>query len=166
MASMDIHIVLNEYKGMLVRIASSYEADHALAQDLLQEIMLALWQALPKYRGEGSIKAFVARVAQNKCLTHVSKQMRHPKSEELSPDIENSADSQEETLSQGQHRELLRRAVRELPLMQRQVVTLALEGFTHREVAYALGISINNATVRFARAKEQLTHAIQTKEKV
>lgn len=166
MASMDIHNVLNEYRGMLVRIASSYEADQGLVQDLLQEIMLALWQALPNYRGEGSIKAFVARVAQNKCLTHVSKQMRQPKSEELSPDIVNSQDSQEETMAQGQHRQLLRQAVRELPLTQRQVVTLALEGFSHKEVADALGISINNATVRFARAKEQLTHAVQKIEKV
>ena len=48
------------------------------------------------------------------------------------------------------------KAVRELKLSQRQVVTLALEGFSHGEIADMLGITENNATVRFARAKAAL----------
>ena len=50
----------------------------------------------------------------------------------------------------------LQDAVRRLPLSQRQAVTLALEGFSHAEIADALGITANSVGVRLNRAKAAL----------
>ncbi len=43
--------VLQDHAGLISRIAASYEADPALRDDLAQEIALALWRALPSWRG-------------------------------------------------------------------------------------------------------------------
>ena len=145
---------------MLSRIVASYEADPAQQQEVLQEISLALWQALPKFRGDGSLKAFVARVAQNRAVTHVAKAAALPRKAELDERLACAADGPEKSLEKEQQREMLLDAVRTLPLGLRQVTTLALEGFSHREIAEALGITENNATVRFARAKEALKLAM------
>jgi RNA polymerase sigma-70 factor (ECF subfamily) len=51
----------------------------------------------------------------------------------------------------------LQDAVRALPLARRQVVTLALEGFSHAEIAQALGISEGNVAVRLNRARSALS---------
>ena len=46
------------------------------------------------------------------------------------------------------------------PLSLRQAVTLALEGFSHAEIADALGITANSVGVRLNRAKAALKSAL------
>lgn len=157
---MTFEAILADHSGMLMRIVASYEANPQLQQELMQEVALALWQALPRFRGEGSIKAFVARVAQNRCITHVGREAKRPRQTELYDALPADHESAEEALSQAQRREALMQAVRDLPLNLRQVTTLALEGFSHREIAETLGISENNAMVRFSRAKTALKSAM------
>ncbi|WP_281501618.1 RNA polymerase sigma factor [Kordiimonas laminariae] len=152
--------ILQEHSAMLGRIVSSYEADKALQQELMQEVSLALWQALPKFKGEGSMKGYIARIAQNRCISHVSKAVKQPKSAELDTNIPCGSASIVETLEKDQQRRLLLNAVRQLPLSLREVTTLALEGFSHREIGEALNISENNAMVRFSRAKAELKKAL------
>ena len=153
---MTIEETLKIYSGMLSRIVASYEVDPALQQEVMQEVSLAIWRALPKFRGEGSEKAFVARVAQNICLTHVRKEVKRPRSVELDYEMKSDKATPEEITEQDQQREKLLTAVRALPLPMKQVVTLALEGFSHKEIGAALAISENNAMVRFSRAKGEL----------
>ena len=160
---MDFKTVLSDYGPMLGRIVASYEADPAQQQEVLQEISLALWQALPKFRGDGSLKAFVARVAQNRAVSHVAKAASLPRRAELDDGLACAADGPELALEKEQQREQLLTAVRALPLNLRQVTTLALEGFSHREIAETLGITENNAAVRFNRAKEALKLAMTTR---
>ncbi|WP_417456807.1 RNA polymerase sigma factor [Kordiimonas sp.] len=158
---MDFQATLQSHGAMLGRIVASYEADPAQQQELLQEVSLALWQALPKYRGEGSLKGYIARVAQNKCITHVSRAAKAPRRTVLDERLESNAPPLDEQVAKEQMRQKLLASVRELPLNLRQVTTLALEGFSHKEIADALDISENNAMVRFSRAKEMLKVAMR-----
>ncbi len=153
---MGIEQTLKNYSGMLSRIVATYEADPTIQQEVMQEVSFAVWRALPKFRGEGSEKAFIARVAQNICLTHVRKEVRRPRSVELDYDMKSENASPEELTEKDQQRESLLTAVRSLPLPMKQVVSLALEGFSHKEIGTSLGISENNAMVRFSRAKTEL----------
>ena len=68
---------------LIRRIARSYEANGARADELVQDIHLALWQALPRFRGEASVKTFVARVAHNRAISHVAREAREPRAVEL-----------------------------------------------------------------------------------
>ena len=47
--------LLAEHGGMLRRIASAYEADRERRRELEQDILLAVWRALPKHRGEAPL---------------------------------------------------------------------------------------------------------------
>ncbi len=145
---------------MLGRIVSSYEADPALQQELMQEVSLALWQAIPKYKATGSLRGFIAKIAQNRCITHVGKAVRQPRQSVLDDEMPCGQVSIDEKLAKDQQRQQLLSAVRCLPLSLREVTTLALEGFSHREIGEALGISENNAMVRFSRAKTELKKAL------
>jgi len=146
---------------MLSRIVSSYEADPALQQELMQDVSLALWQALPKFKGTGSLKGFIAKVAQNRCITHVGKAVRQPRQTVLDENLVAGGEGLEDSIYRGQQRSHLLQAVRALPLPLRQVTTLALEGFSHKEIGEALNISENNAMVRFSRAKAALKKSLK-----
>lgn len=152
--------VLREHAGLLSRIAASYEADPALRDDLLQDMALALWRALPTWRGDAPLRAFVARVAHNRGATHVVTQMRRPAGSTLHDDWVEPRHGPEGHAELEERRTRLQDAVRRLPLSLRQAVTLALEGFSHAEIADALGITANSVAVRLNRAKSALKAAL------
>lgn len=149
-----IETVLREHGPMLARIAGSYEAEPARRQDLLQEISLALWKALPSWRGDASLRTFAARVAHNRAIDHLTKHRRvDDELDEQHPDP--VADPLRHTEVQ-QRRASLLGVVQALPLGYRQVVVLALEGFSQREIAQSLGLAENTVAQRLSRARKQL----------
>jgi RNA polymerase sigma factor (sigma-70 family) len=140
----------------LVRLAASYARSAGDRDDLLQEIAMALWQALPRFRGECSERTFLFRIAHNRCLAHLSR--RRPlvalEDEQIQPeDPRPGADLQ---LSEAQRGEQLVRAVHRLPLIYRQVIMLTLEGLSYRDIAQVLGIGESNVGVRLNRARQLL----------
>lgn len=150
-----IEAVLREHGPMLSRIAASYEHDPARREDLLQDISLALWRALDRWRGEASLRTFVARVAHNRGIDHVARHSR------LGEDLldEEHADPAADPLRDAethQRRVDLLNAVQALPLGDRPLVVLALEGFTQREIGLALGLEENTVAKRLSRARQRL----------
>ncbi len=146
---------------MIRRIAGSYEVDQHLREDLWQEIVLAIWQALPKFRGDASIKTFIARIAHNRSISHVAREVKRNRQALLDENIADDSPTPEEASDKNARRRALERIVRTLPIPQREIITLALEGFNHAEIADTFGISVNNATVRYHRAKAALMERIQ-----
>ena len=63
--------ILDEHGGAISRLAYSYEPVAGIREELGQEIALAIWKALPHFRGECSERTFVFRIAHNRGLTHV-----------------------------------------------------------------------------------------------
>ena len=148
--------IVADFGPLISRIASSYEADPSLREDLTQQIFLAVWQALPSWRAESSLKTFIARVAQNRSISFVTKQVRQGPVAELPERIEADAPNPEEHAMQMNEREMLMEATRRLPLPQRQVIILVLEGFTYPEISEMLEIAPNALALRLSRAKAAL----------
>ncbi len=145
---------------MIARIAASHEARPHLAEELVQDIWFAVWRALPAFRGDSSLRSFVARIAGNRAATHVAKAVRAPKSDEVDDALPAPGDDPETVaVAQDGHERLLA-AVRALPLVSRQVVTLTLEGFGPGEIASALGITANAVSIRLSRAKDHLRNTM------
>lgn len=152
--------VVRKHGPMIARIAASHEARPHLAEELMQEIWFAVWRALPSFRGDSSLRSFVARIAGNRAATHVARAVRTPRGEEVDEGLPDSREDPETAaLAHDRHARLLA-AVRELPLVTRQVVTLTLEGFGPNEIAAALGITANAVSIRLSRAKEQLRRSM------
>ena len=49
--------------GLIRRVVTSCETDPSLRGELVQNILLATWVALPSWRGDASLKTFVASIA-------------------------------------------------------------------------------------------------------
>ena len=151
--SMQVEAFIEENRGALYRIAASYEADPDRRQDLLQEIVLAVWSAAKTFRGESSFRTFAFRVAHNRAMTFIAKEARRNAREVADLGAEGVAvDAPDARLA----REQMLDRVRALPLPLRQVLTLALEGLSYDEIAEVLDITRGNAGVRLNRARNQL----------
>lgn len=155
--------VVGEHGAMLRRIAASYEADPALREELDQEILMAVWRALPGFREEASLRTFVARVAHNRSIDHVARRAALPRTALLDEQLRSSEPSPLETLEGRDRREQLMAAVRTLPLPLRQVTVQTLEGFTPGEIAEVLGVSANVVSIRLTRAKAALRAVLENR---
>lgn len=142
--------------GLISRIALSYEADAALRRELIQDILLAIWLALPNYRGDASLKTFVASIAQKRCISHVSKQSKEPRQVELSVDLVSGTPPPDEIALKNDQKRRLVESIQVLPIPQREAIVLCLEGFSYGEMAEILGITPNAVMLRCQRAKTTL----------
>lgn len=145
-----------EYQVMVARICASYERDRDLCRDLSQETWFAVWRALPAWRGEASLKTFVARIAQFRAISHATQRSRQPRGEELSSDLVADDPRPEAVALASAERGSLLAAVQRLPLPYRQPVVLMLEDFSPAEIAELLGLSANVVGVRLNRARGML----------
>lgn len=148
--------VVEEYKGLILRIASSYEANPHLREDLVQEMLLAIWRALPSFRGDSNLKTFITSIAQKRAISHSAKYARAKFQGEPSKEMPDDGKLPDELAVEVDERQRLLNAVRNLSPAQREPVMLMLEGISFTEIGEILGISANAATLRCQRAKAAL----------
>lgn len=162
--SKDFSQVLQDHAALLGRVAATYEANFHMRQGLLQEITLAVWQALEKFKGDSSIKTYILRVAHNKSITHVAYHAKQPRNDSYC-EVETPQPSQQASsdvqLAQQQQIQNMLKEIRKMPIQTRQVVTMSMEGLSYSEIADACGISDSNAGVILNRARKLLMQSIQ-----
>ena len=124
----DFDAVLAAHAAMIDRILRTYELRPAVRADLRQDVALALWQALPRYRGEAAIKTFVARIAHNIGVSHVRRDVREPAAAPVDEALPSPAPPAEEAIGRAQS--------------ERQAVALYLEDFSNADIAATLGMDL------------------------
>jgi RNA polymerase sigma factor (sigma-70 family) len=153
--------IVADFGPLISRIAMTYEADPAHREDLVQQIFLAVWQALPSYRADASLKTFIARIAQNRSISFVARQVRQGPVTEIPEYLEDDEPDPEESAIKASERKTLLDATRRLPLPQREVIILVLEGFNYAEIADMLNIAPNALALRLSRAKTSLKKMLE-----
>jgi RNA polymerase sigma-70 factor (ECF subfamily) len=138
----------------LYRMAFAWTHDPHLADDLVQQALYKALNNQKQLKDLAAAEAWLFRILSN-CLTdhYRAKRETLPTDQLTIPDRE----SPERRSEQHELVEKVRDAVRELPLPQRQVVTLVdLEGFTYASVAEILEIPVGTVMSRLCRGRRAL----------
>jgi len=131
--------------------------------DLLQEVLLAVWKSIPAFRGEAKPTSYLYRVCHNAALlwtrTEKNYQKRVTCFGALAPtDSAYDKDSlEEERLAQ------LYSAIRGLKPLDRSLILMSLDGVNYRDMAEVLGLSESNVGVKINRIKNQLAQTLKGK---
>lgn len=122
------------------------------AEDVVQDLFVGLPRALESYREQGRIESWLKRIAVRLCLMRMRS---HRRRREVPIDAVMTALTRD-----GLHPAdsvALERAILSLPDPLRSVFVLReIEGFTHQEIATALGITAAGSAQRLTRAWRQL----------
>lgn len=142
-----------EYATGIKKLCLGYTGDAALAQDLLQETFIAVWNNMQKFRADSKWSTWIYRIAVNTCLTQLRKK------KETLVDIENShfVMLPDDINTKEQEVQLLYKCISQLPETDRLVITMVLEDTPYEEIASITGITENNLRVKIHRIKKQLT---------
>jgi RNA polymerase sigma-70 factor (ECF subfamily) len=155
---------LTEHAGAVVKVARAYTLTTEDCQDLTQEILLAMWRALPQFQGRSSASTWIYRVALNTALGWQRKERRRRARQQPVLEMEDRSVAGLESPQQVVEREMVARlyaAIRKLPKTDRALVLLYLDDLSYRQMAEVLGISDGNVGVKLNRAKKALSELMK-----
>lgn len=146
------------YQHEVFTLAVRLVGDRMLAEDVAQETFIRAWRALPRFRGESTFGTWLYRITANTSFTHRARRKIVADLDLVPTPVEMHTDANPADNSENRAlRAALMLALRELTEEHRVVVLLKdLEGWSHREISEALGISISLAKVRLHRGRKHL----------
>jgi RNA polymerase sigma-70 factor (ECF subfamily) len=156
---------LQEHAAILHHVANGF-ASGADRHDLMQELMLALWRAIPAFRAEARPSTFIFRVTHNAALTWKRTEREHRRRVDSYLEHQITAPASEHAAAEetpGRLLELLYAAIRTLEPLDRSLVLLQLDGVSYAQIAEIHGLSESNVGVRLNRLKHKLTAKMQEK---
>jgi RNA polymerase sigma-70 factor (ECF subfamily) len=139
-------------QSALRALAARFAPTAADREDLYQDMLLAIWKALPRFRGEASLETYAQRVAHSTAIDHARR--RRIVLPEV--DLVDPAPGPEEHLGRARAGARLRAAIERLPRMLRDVFLLHLEGHDYRTIARHTGLTESNVGARLTRARARL----------
>lgn len=133
------------------------------AEDVVQEAYLRAYQFFDSFHG-GDGRAWLLRIVRNTCYSWLEKnRSREPALpfDENRHSAERKGAGPEAPLIANEEREMLRRALEELPPEFRETIVLReLEGLSYKEIAAVIGVPIGTIMSRLARARERLQECL------
>lgn len=157
--------LVREHGNEVYTLARRLVGDPHLAADIAQETLIRAWKALPNFRGDAALSTWLHRITVNTAWTQRQRARRH-RGQSLDEFVDVAApigaDHPEVAGEVLELRGRLRQALDALPEAQRQVVVLKdVYGWTHAEIAEAMGVSVSAAKVRLHRARARLARHLE-----
>jgi RNA polymerase sigma-70 factor (ECF subfamily) len=129
--------------------------DHDLAADIAQEVWIQIFRALPTYRGDSQFGTWAHRIAVNRTLNAL-RQRRRLASLETS-DVDEESTAVEPEAERNILAASIEAAAAQLSPGARTVFVMHdVEGFTHEEIAAALGITAGGSKSQLFKARAKL----------
>ncbi|MDP2270031.1 MAG: RNA polymerase sigma factor [Archangium sp.] len=150
--------------GVIRAARSLMGTTHADVDDVVQQSLIGLVQALPAFRGECSPSHFASRIVTRTALAARRRTaIRGERQDDaIEPDAFGVAPSQDEAIEAERRRHAVRSLMETLP--EEQAETLALRvvlGFSLEEVAETTGVPLNTVRSRVRLAKASLKKRIE-----
>lgn len=149
------------YGGSLAGVCVRYIADEEDVKDVIQNTLVHIFSHITdfKYRGKGSLEAWVVRIAVNESLKFLRTKDQH---ELLQPDYDIVDESDDDLSISDIPPDIIRQMLNRLPTGYRTVLNLyVFEGKSHKEIATLLGIKKDSSASQFHKAKKMLAQMIR-----
>jgi len=152
---------IKEHELLIRKVCRMYAFAGADRQDLFQDIIIQLWQAYPKFKGDAKFSTWLYRVAINTAITGLRRKKNFITSYEPANlpahfSDDNSSHAEEERL---QH---LQKAIELLNEVEKAIIMLYMEERSYEEMEEILGISQGTLRVKMNRIKDKLRHLTKT----
>ena len=163
--------LFGRYSSMVFSLAYQVLGDREEAQDVSQEVFLAIYSKMDSFRGESSLKTWIYSIAVHRASNRfrwrnrkrrrgslsLEEHLSRKPEQDYSINLRSPAKSPEEEMLYKEEREQVIKWLSELPMQQRIAVILRdIEGLTYEEIAESMRISLGTVKSRIARGRETL----------
>jgi RNA polymerase sigma factor (sigma-70 family) len=149
-----------DHSAILYHVVNGFAAGDD-RNDLLQEVLLAVWKSIPAFRGQAKPTTYLYRVSHNAALLWIRTEKNYRRRvEQFGASAPGEFGSDPDSLTDERLANLYS-AIRLLKPVDRSLMLLFLDGLSYREMAEVLGLSDGNVGVKINRIKNQLTQTLK-----
>ncbi|HWE91965.1 MAG TPA: RNA polymerase sigma factor [Pseudonocardiaceae bacterium] len=142
----------------LLRLLRRLTSNTGVAEEILQETWLAVWQSAGSFRAESSARGWLYGVARRQAHNRLRRATAVEVDLDEAADVPDPAPGVEDRVLAEAEQESLAAAITELPEHLREVLVLVLaEDLSYPEVSAALGIPVGTVKSRMSHARRQLS---------
>lgn len=162
--------LVGRYQAAIVQFVRCRLGASADAEDVAQEIFVAAWRQLPRFRGEARFRTWLFGIARNWCAETRRRQARRVESlthleEATERDLASLWDVPRDATETVDERETVYRWLRQLPELEREIVELYYFGDLNlREIAELTRTPLSTVKTRFYSAHHKLRLAATTED--
>ncbi|HEY8885567.1 MAG TPA: RNA polymerase sigma factor [Chloroflexota bacterium] len=157
----------SRYQAPLFRYLLQLTSDRGLAEEILQDTLVAVWKSAAAFEGRSSVQSWLIGIARRQAHNTLRRQTL-PRADvgELALLPAADPDPADAALAQAD-REELSRAMQQLVSAHREVLTLTfVQGFSYREIAHIVGVPEGTVKSRLSNAKRALRALLRPREEV
>lgn len=150
------------YASKMLAVCRRYAKSQGEAEDILHEGFIKAFSKLNRFKGNGSLEGWVRRIMVNTALESFRKNKNLSLVEEVEDN--NELKMEAKALTNMSADEILM-LIQRLPTGFKVVFNLyAIEGYTHKEIADELGITIGTSKSQLSRARAALQQMIKSND--
>ena len=150
--------IVDSYSERLYWHVRRFLCSHEDTDDLLQEIFIKIWSALPSFRGDSQLYTWLYRIATNEALNFLNKQKVRSalQFESMSSKLEDKIDENPWFNGDQLQRDLMK-AIQRLPNKQKTVFTMRwFEEMSYEDISEILGTSVGALKASYHFAVEKI----------
>ncbi|HEV2146618.1 MAG TPA: sigma-70 family RNA polymerase sigma factor [Longimicrobiaceae bacterium] len=161
---MDVARLFAEHHAALFRYLARLTGDADAAADAAQEAFVRMVERPPR---PGEVRAWLFRVGTNAALESARTRTRRLRLLDARPERAPMGDAPptpDEALDREERRRRVQTALATLPERDRRILLMREEGFSHREIAEAVGTTTGSVGTMIARALDRLAAVLPLDE--
>jgi len=160
LSKQDFRALVKDYGAKVLSTAMRILGNREKAQDVHQEVFLAIWKRWHKYNGRTNWNAYLYRAAVRKAI-ELAKQSKAEQSLQQQKKNSISKDHPDGPLRIAELQQMLSRHLAKMSKRQADVFALSrIEGLTNKQIAEILGCSENTVRVHLHRAVNRLAREL------
>ncbi|HHT85405.1 MAG: RNA polymerase sigma factor [Bacillota bacterium] len=160
-------VLVKAYETKLYNVAFRMVSDSEDAMDIVQEVFLKAYQALPNFRGDSKFSTWIYRICMNASLDHLRRRKKAQvysldapvefSDSEAQRQVEDPVDNTEDLVEARFLGEKILAILNDLEPHYRAVVILCdVQGYSYQEIAEILDTSLGTVKSRIHRARNIL----------
>lgn len=153
----------HQHGGILHHVVNAFATGDD-RNDLLQEVLIAVWKSIPVFRGQAKPTTYLYRVCHNAALLWARTEKNYRRRvEKFGAFAPTESTTGPDSLTDARLAALYS-AIHQLKPLDRSLILLSLDGLSYREIAEILGLSESNVGVKLNRIKTQLAQILKGNE--
>ena len=152
----DVIELFDEFRRPLLRYSLSFGLPIHDAEEVIQEVFLALFRHLQLDRSRKNLRGWLFTVTHNLALKQRLRNQRMATNATAAEEPADPAPGPEEQMSALQRRDRLQAVVQALPENDQHCLRLRAEGLRYREIATVLGMSLGAVSISLTRSLARL----------
>ncbi len=155
--------LFRSYYTLLVKLAWRFVRDKQLAEDVVADVLLKIWQNRSDWHPEISIKAYLFQATRNQAINQAKRQQREQERfSDVDEFVSTANVTPEDILHQKEIAEEISRAIHQLPDRGRDIFRMhRFDHFKYNEIAKALNIHVGTVETHMVRALKFLRNRLK-----